>query len=111
MRKTEKYLKACQLLDVEPGHLPHELLYGMLIAKGWNWDGSMWRPDAKDIRWTSASLRVSASDNDVVEIALALAEVLEGAGAQIGKISQPFQNRDGQQTRIYINFRYPTKGA
>jgi hypothetical protein len=105
-RKTQKYVQACKTLKVPlNGDVPHEVLYGLLVARGYTWDGKHWT-GGKPSQTVPAEVRIMAPPALCLETAQVIAGFLEASGAVIDSINGPFQNRkqNADQVRFYIKF-------
>jgi hypothetical protein len=108
-RATRKYVKACETLGL-PVHsdLPHDAVYGLLSIRGYLWNGENWTlsRNASDRAYLNGSLRISASLPDAEIIALSLIDALAAMGITAHRITGPYPNKTGKESRFYIYFTY-----
>lgn len=105
-RLTKKYKAACRVLGVPlNAEVPHEALYGMLVLRGFAWDGKTWANEHMK-QWNRAKLRVEGPRGDVETLAQVHAEILTLSGFVVKSISRVYENRKSNNARVYIEFEY-----
>lgn len=107
-RQTKKYTSACKVLGIPcDQNVPHEAVYGMLALRGYEWQQNRWKAPKQALE--SASVRIEAKEQYLESIVDAIAYLLESNSASVHSIKGPYKNRQGKNSRMYINFSHPTE--
>jgi hypothetical protein len=115
-RMTRKLERA--LIWINQAKLPikplgsHAEIYAAMEAACWKWDGSDWskqdRPVTSSVFGDGETgsgifhLRVMAHPAECVEFVSYVTETLRASGYKIAEVSEPYPNRRGVGTRVYI---------
>lgn len=106
MKKTKKYIAACNALGLPVGAgVPHEAVYGMLVLRGYEWSDGKWV--AQQIEDAlCGDIRVTGLPCHIDDLVLLCVEALENAGAHVNRISRPYSRRKSDKVMVYVNFTY-----
>lgn len=106
-RQTKKYTAACDMLGLpRKASLPHAAVYGMLILRGFRWNGDIWVRERQKNMLT-ASVRITAHEDYITPLTIAISDLLELNGATIHSQKGPYQSSKSNKFISYVNFSHP----